>query len=129
MRMLLPWIFARSLLNRLGYLRQHARVPPPFVDTFRPYSDATAQKMDEEARGIVDAAYRRTIELVSEKKEQVMNVPIDRMQLEPTCTLMRSTERCFHSPVFYGQGSCMHKERCDCFFGRKNAPRRSTHCI
>jgi len=37
----------------------------------KPYSDATAEAMDEEARAIVDAAYQRTVELIREKKEQV----------------------------------------------------------
>lgn len=37
----------------------------------RPYSDATAEKMDLEARKMVDSAYQRTLELVEAKKEQV----------------------------------------------------------
>lgn len=37
----------------------------------RPYSDATAEKMDLEARKMVDSAYQRTLTLVEEKKEQV----------------------------------------------------------
>ena len=37
----------------------------------RPYSDATAEKMDLEARQMVDSAYQRTLELVENKKEQV----------------------------------------------------------
>jgi AFG3 family protein len=37
----------------------------------KPYSDATAQLMDEEAKHIVDAAYKRTLALVQERKEQV----------------------------------------------------------
>jgi len=37
----------------------------------RPYSDATAEAMDEEARAIVDAAYKRTVELIRERKEEV----------------------------------------------------------
>ena len=39
----------------------------------RPYSDATAEKMDLEARQMVDDAYKRTLDLVREKKEQVCN--------------------------------------------------------
>merc|ERR1712127_125660 len=34
----------------------------------KPYSDATAQAMDEEARRIVDAAYQRTLDLLLEKE-------------------------------------------------------------
>ncbi|CAB1102840.1 unnamed protein product [Ectocarpus sp. CCAP 1310/34] len=37
----------------------------------RPYSDATAEKMDLEARKMVDSAYQRTLELVEAKKEQI----------------------------------------------------------
>jgi AFG3 family protein len=37
----------------------------------KPYSDATAEAMDEEARSIVDAAYQRTVELITEHKEKV----------------------------------------------------------
>ncbi|CAJ1958678.1 unnamed protein product [Cylindrotheca closterium] len=37
----------------------------------KPYSDATAEAMDDEARAIVDEAYERTLALMREKKEQV----------------------------------------------------------
>ncbi|CAM9784448.1 unnamed protein product, partial [Choristocarpus tenellus] len=37
----------------------------------KPYSDATAQLMDEEAKRMVDNAYQRTLDLVREKKAQV----------------------------------------------------------
>ena len=37
----------------------------------KPYSDATAEAMDEEARRIVDDAYARTVELITEKKHEV----------------------------------------------------------
>lgn len=40
----------------------------------KPYSDATAEAMDDEARAIVDAAYQRTVDLIREKKEQVESV-------------------------------------------------------
>jgi AFG3 family protein len=40
----------------------------------KPYSDATAEAMDDEARAIVDAAYQRTVALIREKKEQVESV-------------------------------------------------------
>jgi AFG3 family protein len=40
----------------------------------RPYSDATAKAMDEEAKSIVDAAYLRTLNLLREKKEEVEKV-------------------------------------------------------
>ena len=37
----------------------------------RPYSDATAQAMDEEAKKMVDIAYERTLNLMREKKSEV----------------------------------------------------------
>eukprot|EP00548_Thalassiothrix_antarctica_P007314 CAMPEP_0194137430 /NCGR_PEP_ID=MMETSP0152-20130528/7329_1 /TAXON_ID=1049557 /ORGANISM="Thalassiothrix antarctica, Strain L6-D1" /LENGTH=764 /DNA_ID=CAMNT_0038834453 /DNA_START=292 /DNA_END=2586 /DNA_ORIENTATION=- len=37
----------------------------------KPYSDATAEAMDEEARSIVDDAYQRTIELIHKRKKEV----------------------------------------------------------
>ena len=40
----------------------------------KPYSDSTAEAMDEEARAIVDAAYQRTVELIQDKKEEVKKV-------------------------------------------------------
>jgi AFG3 family protein len=40
----------------------------------RPYSDATAEAMDEEAKTIIDAAYTRTLDLLTEKKEAVEKV-------------------------------------------------------
>jgi len=40
----------------------------------KPYSDATAEAMDEEARSIVDAAYQRTVHLITEKKDEVQKV-------------------------------------------------------
>ena len=40
----------------------------------KPYSDSTAEAMDEEARRIVDEAYAKTVELITEKKEDVEKV-------------------------------------------------------
>jgi AFG3 family protein len=37
----------------------------------KPYSDATAEAMDEEARTIVEAAYANTVELIRDKKTEV----------------------------------------------------------
>ncbi len=37
----------------------------------KPYSEATAQLIDTEARALVDAAFRRTMELLQAKREQV----------------------------------------------------------
>ena len=40
----------------------------------KPYSDATAEAMDEEARRIVDEAYERTLNLITERKEEVEKI-------------------------------------------------------
>lgn len=42
----------------------------------KPYSDSTAEAMDEEAKKIVDAAYQRTVDLITEKKEEVEKVAL-----------------------------------------------------
>jgi len=40
----------------------------------KPYSDATAEAMDEEARNIVENAYNKTVELIREKKHEVETI-------------------------------------------------------
>lgn len=40
----------------------------------KPYSESTAEAMDEEARRIVDEAYERTVQLITEHKEDVAAV-------------------------------------------------------
>ena len=40
----------------------------------KPYSDATAEAMDEEARNIVNEAYKRTLELIQDKKHEVQTL-------------------------------------------------------
>lgn len=40
----------------------------------RPYSEATAETMDEEARIIVAEAYQRTLDLLREKKDELTKV-------------------------------------------------------
>ena len=42
----------------------------------KPYSDSTAEAMDEEARRIVDEAYATTVKLITEKKEFVEKVAL-----------------------------------------------------
>lgn len=37
----------------------------------KPYSEATAEMIDQEVRDLVDSAYQRTMLLVEEKKDQV----------------------------------------------------------
>lgn len=45
---------------------------PSSENTFtKPYSEETGKIIDEEVRGIIDEAYQRTIQLLTEKREQV----------------------------------------------------------
>ena len=45
---------------------------PSQENTFtKPFSEETGKIIDEEVRGIIDEAYQRTIQLLTEKKEQV----------------------------------------------------------
>jgi AFG3 family protein len=55
--------------SRLGQLAFPKDPNAMFED--RPYSDATAKAMDEEAKSIVDAAYLRTLDLLRERKDDV----------------------------------------------------------
>ena len=47
----------------------------------KPYSEATAELIDEEVRALVDRAYQRTMELITEKKDLV------EMVRRPACTM------------------------------------------
>ncbi|KAL7570534.1 hypothetical protein ACA910_004307 [Epithemia clementina (nom. ined.)] len=40
----------------------------------KPYSESTAEAMDDEARAMVDEAYQRTVQLITERKEEVAKV-------------------------------------------------------
>eukprot|EP00526_Cylindrotheca_closterium_P000340 CAMPEP_0113608146 /NCGR_PEP_ID=MMETSP0017_2-20120614/3761_1 /TAXON_ID=2856 /ORGANISM="Cylindrotheca closterium" /LENGTH=866 /DNA_ID=CAMNT_0000516795 /DNA_START=135 /DNA_END=2735 /DNA_ORIENTATION=+ /assembly_acc=CAM_ASM_000147 len=55
-----------SKVGQLAYPQDQDGMPGD-----KPYSDATAEAMDDEARATVEAAYERTLALVREKKEQV----------------------------------------------------------
>jgi AFG3 family protein len=48
----------------------------------KPYSDATAEAMDEEARSIVDAAYQRTVDLIMQHKAGVEKVALKLLDQE-----------------------------------------------
>ena len=48
----------------------------------RPYSDAVAQRMDEEARTMVDEAYARTLRLLTDKRVQLVMVAEKLIELE-----------------------------------------------
>jgi len=45
-----------------------------FGENSKPYSDATAQAMDEEAKQMVDVAYKRALQLIRDKKTEVEKV-------------------------------------------------------
>ena len=40
----------------------------------KPYSEETAKMIDEEVRELVDKAYKRTVALVTEKKDLITNM-------------------------------------------------------
>jgi len=58
-----------SRVGQLAYPKNDDGMPGD-----KPYSDSTAEAMDEEARAIVDAAYKRTVELIEIKKDEVDRV-------------------------------------------------------
>merc|ERR1719223_1041851 len=61
----------------------------------KPYSDATAEAMDEEARTIVDEAYRQTVELIREKRAEV----------ETVAKMLLEKETITHDDVFEAIGA------------------------
>lgn len=61
-----------------------------FLFSDRPYSDATAEKMDLEARKMVDSAYQRTLDLVEDKKEQVGTRRTNLVTADCVCVQIRS---------------------------------------
>ena len=66
--------------SRVGQLA-FPKDPNSMPSEAKPYSDATAEAMDEEARAIVDAAYQRTLDLMREKRpelEKVANLLLDK---------------------------------------------------
>ena len=58
-----------SRVGQLAYPQDNSGMPGD-----RPYSEATAEAMDDEARSIVDAAYQRTLALIREHKDDVEKV-------------------------------------------------------
>ena len=58
-----------SRVGQLAYPQNEDGMPGD-----KPYSDSTAEAMDDEARAMVDAAYERTVELIRERKEEVDKV-------------------------------------------------------
>eukprot|EP00730_Choanoeca_flexa_P016057 TRINITY_DN7509_c0_g1_i1.p1 TRINITY_DN7509_c0_g1~~TRINITY_DN7509_c0_g1_i1.p1 ORF type:complete len:760 (+),score=254.58 TRINITY_DN7509_c0_g1_i1:185-2464(+) len=59
--------------NKVGNLS--FKMPDDNEPSFdKPYSEATAQMIDEEARNLVQSAYQRTLDLLTEKRESVEKV-------------------------------------------------------
>jgi len=58
-----------SRVGQLAYPQNEDGMPGD-----KPYSDSTAEAMDDEARAMVDAAYERTVELIRERREEVEKV-------------------------------------------------------
>ena len=50
----------------------------------RAYSENTAQAMDEEAKKLVDEAYKRTLLLLNEKKLQIENIAELLLKVRPS---------------------------------------------
>jgi AFG3 family protein len=66
-----------SRVGQLSFPRNESGMPAD-----KPYSDATAQAIDEEARSIVDAAYQRTLDLIRERKTEVEQVALRLLERE-----------------------------------------------
>jgi len=66
---------AYSMVTAYGMNKKVGNVSfydPSQENTFtKPFSEETGKLIDEEVRGIIDEAYQRTIQLLTEKKEQV----------------------------------------------------------
>lgn len=56
-----------SRVGQLAFPKDESQMGP----SEKPYSDATAEAMDEEARRIVDEAYAQTVQLITDKKQEV----------------------------------------------------------
>eukprot|EP00490_Sorites_sp_Unknown_P025734 CAMPEP_0114672906 /NCGR_PEP_ID=MMETSP0191-20121206/43736_1 /TAXON_ID=126664 /ORGANISM="Sorites sp." /LENGTH=578 /DNA_ID=CAMNT_0001936437 /DNA_START=925 /DNA_END=2661 /DNA_ORIENTATION=+ len=52
------------------------------IQAYKPYSETTATLIDSEAKDIVDRAYKRVIELVTEKKQLVKNLAMALLENE-----------------------------------------------
>ena len=48
----------------------------------RPYSEQTAQLIDQEVRSMIDSAYKRTIDLLTEKKSEVESIALELLDKE-----------------------------------------------
>ncbi len=60
-----------SRVGQLAYPQNEDGMPGD-----KPYSDSTAEAMDDEARAMVDAAYQRTVELIRERRDEVEKVAL-----------------------------------------------------
>ena len=65
-----------SRVGQLAFSRDEGGMPGD-----KPYSEATSEAMDEEARAMIDEAYQRTVALIRERKtevEKVANLLLDK---------------------------------------------------
>ena len=53
--------------------------------TEKPFSEPTAQLIDQEVRLLIDAAFQRTLQLITDKKEMVEKVRNIITESNPTC--------------------------------------------
>jgi cell division protease FtsH len=67
--------------EKVGYISFHDPGQPEYTFS-KPYSESTAQTIDEEVRTIVDKAFKRTKKLLLSKKQQLDNVAQELLQKE-----------------------------------------------